>query len=249
MPFFPELLHAAADLVFPPGCAGCDVAISWRELPWCPQCAAEMVDAVTGTYCPLCGLPVGPGLSLETGCTECREQPLRLDGMARVGLYHGKAGELLKKFKFGRQHRLDRLLGELLVASVARWTWHERLDALVPVPTDWPGRWRYRGHPAGLLAAALAGKLRVPNLPLLRCIGKRQRQTELSNTDRAVNVRGKFHLAPHARVAGARICIVDDVSTTGATLREVARVLRAAGAAEVYAAVVCRTAHDRSDTF
>src|SRR5690606_21896524 len=105
----------------------------------------------------------------------------------------------------------------------------------------WPGRLRYGFHPAGLIAQAAGKRLGLPVLPLVRAHGKRRRQTGLPQSDRAANVRGAFHVARGARVAGATLCVVDDVSTSGATLRAIARVLKRAGAARVYGAVAAKT--------
>ena len=89
--------------------------------------------------------------------------------------------------------------------------------------------------------------LDLPSLPLL---GKRRGvppQRGLSTDARWKNIRGAFHLRPGVRVEGTVLCLIDDISTTGATLDEGAKVLRAGGAEVVWAAVVAKTDPDKLD--
>lgn len=237
-----QVWELAIDLVFPQTCALCGRVTGEDALPWCSPCAGQVLAVTAADYCPRCALPVGPYLVDPKGCNHCRDRRFHLDGMARAGPYTGPIGSLVRQFKFKRRRELDRLLGELVAASVDRWEWRRRLDLLTPVPATWTSRLRYRGHPAELLARAVSRKLDgLPVHHLLRTKGKRRRQTRLNQADRVQNVRGVFHLHRGADVAGKTICVVDDVCTSGATLAEVARVLKRAGAAEVYAAVAART--------
>lgn len=225
----------------PPACAGCDRPLPGEDVPFCPTCMERMLADCGPDYCPRCGRTAEPYLTTAAGCPKCRHTRGPLFGVARVGTYSGMAGVLVRRFKFSHQQRLDDLLGRLLADAIRRQPWCEQIDALVPVPTDWLGWWRYRFHPAGQIARCAAARLGVPALPLVRAHGKRRRQTGLPESERHLNIRGAFRVARAARVRGACVCIVDDVSTSGATLREVARVLKAAGADAVFAAVVART--------
>lgn len=79
------------------------------------------------------------------------------------------------------------------------------------------------------------------NLPLVRVLRRTRagpHQIGLSYTARAANVRGAFAMRPGVELRDARLLLIDDVRTTGATINECAKVLQASGAAEVYAAVV-----------
>lgn len=234
-------IYHLADLIMPRACAGCDRPMAGETELLCRDCQTRMSADCGTDYCPRCGKIAEPYLTTETGCPDCRHHRGPLDGLVRVGTYGGIVGDLVKRFKFGGQQHLDLVLGSHLADALERHTWRDQLDALIPVPTDWHGRRRYGFHPAGLIAQVTGKRLGLPVLPLVRVRGKRRRQVGLPQTDRIKNVRGKFYVAPAARVAGATLCIVDDVSTSGATLREIARVLKRAGAARVFGAVAAKT--------
>lgn len=241
MPRWSTPLRLLADLLMPRACAGCDRPLVGEHVPFCPTCMERMLADCGSDYCPRCGRTAEPYLATPAGCPKCRHTRGPLSGVARVGTYAGMAGVLVRRFKFEHQQRLDGLLGALLADAVRRQPWCDQIDALVPVPTDWGGWWRYRFHPAGMIAQCAGARLGVPALPLVRTHGKRRRQTGLPESERHLNIRGAFRLARAARVEGASLCVVDDVSTSGATLREVARVLKTGGAGQVFAAIVAKT--------
>ena len=102
-------------------------------------------------------------------------------------------------------------------------------DCVMPVPLHWTRQWR-RGFNQ---AAALTSELGLPVVSLLQRRRRTPTQTDLPAEARHRNVRDAFVLRRNARVGGLRIVVIDDVSTTGATLEACARVLMEAGAGEV----------------
>jgi ComF family protein len=115
---------------------------------------------------------------------------------------------------------------------------------IVAVPLA-PNRFAERGfNQSILLASALAKRLRLPvaHAAMLR-IRETPPQTGLTRKDRKKNIKGAFD--SRALPANARVAIVDDVMTTGATLSEAARVLKRAGASRVEAWVIARAAYER----
>lgn len=144
----------------------------------------------------------------------------------------------LSQFKFARRRALARPLGDLLVEQCGPWL-PAQVDALVPVPLD-RGRERERGfNQAALLAERLGSALRRPVRPRwLERVRPTPPQSALSAAARRDNVRGAFRAARAA--AGRHVLVVDDVLTTGATVAECARALRAAGARTVGVVTVAR---------
>jgi ComF family protein len=164
-----------------------------------------------------------------------------VDGFVRVGPYEGILRSLIGKYKFGRRQDLDRPLAEMLSEVMEAAEWSRDLDVLVPVPSDWKDRFRYRFYPVGLLAKEVGRGLNVPIYPVVGVRGKKRRQLELPESERPKNVRGVFYLRKSAQVQGMTCCILDDVSTTGSTIKEIAKLLKNSGAGEVYAATLAKT--------
>ena len=132
------------------------------------------------------------------------------------------------------------LLGGWLVEAIETAPWRERIEAVVSVPTHWKRRFNRPFHAADALASVVARKVSLPHVPVLRRVRAGPRQIGLSHTERSANVRGAFSIRKGVTLRNARLLLIDDVRTTGATLEECAKVLRRGGAAEVYAAVVLR---------
>jgi len=121
---------------------------------------------------------------------------------------------------------------------VAQW----KPTLLVPVPMHWRRRWVCGINSPEVLAQALGRALAVPVGDRLVIRRRHTRlQAELSPTERKSNVHKAFTLRQTASVQDARIVLVDDVLTTGATCGELAKLLKQAGASAVWAAVLART--------
>jgi ComF family protein len=117
----------------------------------------------------------------------------------------------------------------------------KQIDLVVPVPSYWWRRVRRGTNEAAVLSQVVADRLRLPEAgDLLVCRRNMLKQHELNTAERRKNVRGAFRISWGYHVAGAKILLVDDVLTTGATANEIARVLHEAGAASVSVAVVSR---------
>jgi len=236
-----DVLHLLADLVYPRSCALCDRTLDRTTIDWCPECVHEILAATGSDYCKRCGATAEPYTIDEAGCKHCRDTSLPIDGFARVGPYEGPIGCLVRRYKYDGQQRLDRLLASMLADALRSRPWCEQIAALVPVPATLIERWRYRFWPVGLLAQSAGHPLRLPSLPMLVSRRRARRQVEVNPSERIANVRGKFVPHRHARINGTRLCLIDDVATSNATLHECARVLKRAGATEVFAAVVAKT--------
>lgn len=240
---WPRPLCQLADLLLPRACPGCDQPMTdaGDAEPFCAACTARMLSDTSSDYCPRCGINAEPYLTGPEGCPTCREHRSPVEGLARVGTYGGIVGDMVKRFKFGRQQRMDLKLGTLLADALRRHPWYEELDLLVPVPLDWRGWWQYGFNPAELIARCAGRNLGLPTRMVVRAHRKRRPQKGLPPSERIANIRGAFRMRRVGRVSGLRVCIIDDVCTSGATMREMGRVLKAAGATRVFGAVAART--------
>jgi len=147
---------------------------------------------------------------------------------------------MILEFKFHRAPT-DRLFGRLLAAVIEGAPWRNRIDALVPVPMHWRRRWTRGLHHTRAIARACGSFLSLPVVEVLRRVRCDPPQVGLGKTQRERNVRGAFAPVRGARLTGTTVCLIDDVMTTGATLRETARTLHRAGVADVYAAVLSKS--------
>ena len=158
--------------------------------------------------------------------------------IAAGGAYEGPLREAIHRAKYGDEPGLTGELGVLLATLIAGdLASGVRLDALVPIRLH-PARRRERGYDQALLLAAVASEhTGLPLVPALHRIRAGTAQVRLNRPGRAANVRSAF-----AGIAGAfgggRIALIDDVATTGATLRDAAAAARACGARAVRAYVI-----------
>jgi ComF family protein len=237
-------LDAALDLVFPAICPVCELVLgAGRHDPLCGDCWRAM-PRLTPPWCERCGLsfPTFDAVA-STRAGNCQACAIAVPpfAWARAALaYAGPAREALQAFKFGGRRVLARVLAELIVETLGT-DLMRGADAIVPVPLA-PARERERGfNQAAALAERLAPRVGVPMRETWLARTRRTApQTELSAAERRVNVRGAF--AASSAASGANVIVVDDVYTTGATVAECARALRAAGAQLVGVVTVARVA-------
>ena len=236
-----RLLTALVDLLFPPLCCSCKEFIhDGRPLLICDDCLAGVVP-LAGPLCPRCGRTYPDGAGGDHVCGPCLTGPPPFAAARGAVVFDGTVRELIHRFKYHGQVTLRRPLARLAIDQLAGFVAHHRPEVIVPVPLH-TKRLRHRGfNQAVLLGEALAKEWR---LPLQRHNLRRSRWTEpqvnLAAAEREANVKGAFVLAEPALVAGKRVLLVDDVYTTGSTVRECARVLKKGGAAEVVVVTVAR---------
>ena len=226
-----QVAAGALDLLFPARCAACDAP---GESPFCPVCAETLVPVPAG--CPLCGVPQDESLlpALKPRrCPHCRARPPRFAFASAPYLHGGALAEAIHRLKYEGREDLGSALGVLFEACAA-----PKSDVLVPIPLH-RRRLRQRGYDqAQLLAAAAGRRFGLPVAPLLQRVRETGQQVGRDRTSRERAVRGAF--ASAGRVLGARICLVDDVLTTGATASAAAAALLDAGAARVEVRTLAR---------
>ena len=232
-----SLALAALDLVCPAVCPLCAARLgAGRRDPVCGDCWAGF-DRLTPPLCPTCGIPVASETA-ATACAGCREAPPPFDYARAAAAYGGLVREAVHGLKFGGRRSLARPLADLLGEQCAPGL-GARPDALVPVPLA-RARERERGFNQAALVAERLGErlaLRVRPRWLVR-LRATAAQSDLTAAERRTNVAGAFAASP--AVAGRHVVIVDDVVTTGATVGECARALRAAGAGRIGVLTVAR---------
>jgi len=227
--------------VFPYGpCAICGEDSRHGPAPGiCRSCWRDR-RRVEAPACPVCGFPLPPveGQTSHT-CGECLKDPPAFEAHVSAFLYAGPVRKLLLLYKDLRRYPLADLLGTALARKVRR-TWpDEKWDAIVYVPSPLKKRMLRGFEPAGLIARAAAKRLGLPCRRFLKPMKATRIQKGLTSAERRKNLSGAF-TASKKELEGKRVLLVDDIRTTGTTLREAARVLARAGAT-VHAATVAVT--------
>jgi len=203
----------------------------------CKACWDDLLSCTGGEYCPGCGHEVSFYAVIEGSCSRCVDRSFYFDGIIRCGIYAKCLQEMTLAFKKDRTE-LGCVLGPLVKSAFEGSPMRERVDLLVPVPLHWTRRLA-RGYNQ---AQIIARHLQNARIRICRAL-KRVRRTPFQPTvatfqARHKNVLGAFSVRRESSVRGRRICLVDDIKTSGATLNECAKVLKQAGANEVYALVL-----------
>jgi len=215
----------------------CAVCHGWPAHPLCGDCVARFAQPVA--RCWTCALRVPPDV---TQCGECLRHPPVLDACLAACDYDWPWAECITRFKFEEQPGWAAPLALLMRSMPGAEPALEDADLVLPMPL-FASRLRKRGFNQALeLARRLAP--RQCDAGLLLRMRDTPAQSGLNRSQRLHNLRGAFALDPlrAAEARGARMVLVDDVMTTGASLTLAAQVLREAGAAHITALVLARTA-------
>ncbi|MBI5659566.1 MAG: ComF family protein [Nitrosomonadales bacterium] len=201
-----------------------------RNGVWCAPCDGTL-PYLAAAHCPVCALPTSNGAA----CGRCLKQPPLFDRTVAVFAYAFPVDKLVQALKFNEQLLLAPQLAGRLAQRI-----ESRPDCIVAMPLH-PARLRERGFNQSLeLARCIAGVLNAPlSTHACRRVRDTPPQSALPWKERDRNVRKAF--ACTEDLSGKHVAVVDDVMTSGASLNELARALRHAGAREVSAWVVART--------
>lgn len=231
-----RVLDPVLALVFPSVCPACKAAVDHpREGPLCAACWG-LVASAPRRRCR-CGRRLGDAST----CGRCRRGLEPLAAGLSLGPFDGPLRAAIHELKYHGKRRVARRLAEALIGVPGSRALLSADAVLVPVPLH-PRRERERAfNQAERLSAAMAEALGLRHEPraLVRRLDTRS-QTGLSAHERRGNVLQAFAVRRRSAVAGRPVVLVDDVMTTGATVRACARVLREAGAAEVRVVVAAR---------
>lgn len=222
---YPSLL----DLLLPDECVLCATMLTARHLHLlCKPCLAAM--PTNQICCSRCAFPLPePGL-----CAKCTslDTAMPITRTLTPNRHEGPARDLIHRFKYQKDLRAGQSLAHLLLQRVVpAYSYDEKPQLLIPVPMPWPRRVHRGFDHAAWMAGYCARhvKRKVHTAGLYRRRGKPQAQ--LSNNQRRRMPANTFHIrsTPPAR----HIAIIDDVMTTGTTVRTLAGALRRAGVKRV----------------
>jgi competence protein ComFC len=231
------VLQGLNHLLWPAVCTNCRQNICETDHNLCQDCWDGLLVCTGADYCRRCGREAGRFAIVEGACPDCQGREIHFNRIARAGIYSRSLQEMILAFKNGRTEHVA-VLAFLANSALQASDFFREIELFVPVPLHWSRRW-IRGYNQ---SHVLAGKLKHPiakiDTDLVRIRRTRLQPAMATPAARARNVAGAFAVRNRHRFAGRRICLVDDIKTSGATLNECASMLKQAGAVKVFALVL-----------
>jgi ComF family protein len=220
------------DQLYPPACAACKAPLVDSDA-LCPSCFGGLRH-ISAPLCPVLGIPFDADIGPEARSAEALADPPPFEAARAAVRYSEIAGTLVSRLKYSDRPELAGLCARLMAAA-GRDFWNEK-PLLVPVPLH-ASRLRFRRYNQSMLLALELGRLTGLEIDahLIRRHRRTRQQVGLSGDGRLRNVQGAFAVHPHLleRLRGRPVVLVDDVYTTGATVKAVTRVLKRGGAGTV----------------
>ncbi len=229
-----SLLSSVADLVLPRICILCGRGLI--EKWFCRDCLSGM-EKIEGPMCTKCGLPFGSKAAGDHLCAECVRKRPPFVAARSAFFYKGSVAEAVQALKYSGISGLAVPLGNLIYERLGPF---RGFHFVVPVPLH-KKRLKQRRFNQSLLMARVVAKAAGLTLDYksLRRVVHTGPQTGLKREERQKNVRRAFELTGAERFMDKKVLLIDDVYTTGATVKECARLLQRAGAS-VFVATLAR---------
>lgn len=218
---------------FPSFCVNCKSENNLHFTFLCNDCY-EKIEFVKTLTCQRCGRITKIGQF----CSECRQDSL-LSGVVYTLIYTGPVKELVHWFKYGRMLNIGSFLTEILLETLANRLPPGEL-VVVPVPLYFWRRAQRGFNQSEFIGRRVSKKFSIPYVEGLKRVRKTESQMKLGRKKRLTNLKNAFKARNLVYISGKTVLLIDDVLTTGSTLKECARVLLAAGAHHVWGVVLTK---------
>lgn len=229
------LWNSLSHLLYPPVCLHCDHSTFHQRRPLCATCIDLLALIDPELRCPRCFSVVEDEGAL---CKACREDPPAFKRLAAAFEYMGPAATLLQHLKFHQQPGFAKIAAAYMIVQWERLNW-PLPDLIVPAPQSLM-HWLTRGYNQSALIAEEIGKLldRPVSHLLKRAIVSfpQSRLTELQRKNMSTNSVG---WKTKKELSDKTIFLIDDVITTGTTLRRCAATLQEGFPKAIYGLAFC----------
>ncbi|MBI4633501.1 MAG: ComF family protein [Deltaproteobacteria bacterium] len=236
-----RIFTALAEVIFPTGCMTCGTVLDYQAIPvFCADCFSK-IKFIRSPLCSCCGMPFEATAGSDHLCGDCIDAVPVFTVARSAGHYESVLLDAIHLFKYRGKTAVGKSLGKLMAEfsypgfSIADYS------LIIPVPLH-VKRLRERGFNQSLiLAREIARSFSMPlDFMTLKKHVHTDPQVSLGKKERGKNVRGAFMVKRGDRIHDEKIILVDDVYTTGSTLKECARVLKNHGARQVAALTLAR---------
>jgi ComF family protein len=232
-----QLARDLTHFIYPPLCVGCKSIRHDADSDFCRTCRDSLSALAADPACPRCGAPIADG----SACPFCRGTGIHpFEQIVALGPFREPLRRMVHEMKYHHRWPLaetlaDRMLSEKRIRDVL-----DKSDVLIPTPLHWSRQIRRGYNQANSLAHRLARyqKSLTVASPIVRLKNTSAQTTVNSVADRAANLRFAFGLVDANAVRGKHIALVDDVLTTGSTLKAAARAIGEADPASISAIVL-----------
>jgi len=217
------LVRDAVNLIYPPCCLACGQAGLVESPSFCADCSEQLSKLSRTSMCPHCARP----LPSEAACGWCEADGIYpLDKIVALAPFREPLRKMIHGIKYASRWPAAEILADRMLAEPRIASMLDETDALVAVPLHWTRQISRGYNQASAIARVLS---RRRGIPLVRAIVRLKNtvsQTALPNRrHRQDNLRNAFGLIRPQAVAGKRVALVDDVTTTNATLKAAARAM------------------------
>lgn len=228
---FMPALGLLSEAYFPSFCVYCRENIGLEEKYLCRNCLNN-IEIIKTRTCIKCGMMTKYGQN----CPDCRPNS-KLAGIIYLTRHEGPVKELIHWFKYEKMLGIGEMLFSLIEKGLGGYSF-KKFDLISSVPLHWEKKLKRGFNQSEKLAKKVAKWQQISYLSLLKRVKDTDPQMKLKRSQRLLNLEGAFKVRKSQDISNKRILIVDDVTTTGATLEECARVFKEAGAKSVWGLVI-----------
>jgi ComF family protein len=225
------------DFIYPPLCLHCGSCLIQSTYLLCPTCVNLLELIEPSSRCLFC-FSEKDEEKLHV-CLECRTRPSFLDGAAASFDFLGPASTLIKKMKYSHMPYLDKAIAAYMIAQFCKLDW-PLPDVIIPVPIAFTHLFNRGYNQSALIAKSIGALLDRSYSEVLQRKSGDHSQAALGREKRMTLSKTSFICKPVYPLQDKNILLVDDVMTTGTTLRCCAEVLQAHYPKSIYALVFCR---------
>ncbi len=231
-----KLIRPLSDLIFPPLCLHCNCVRKEGEKLFCVTCShsMEMIDPTK--RCKYC---FSNDLNAGMICKNCKGYAVVFQRVGSVFDYSGPAATLIKKLKYGSKPYLAEGAAAFMTAQFMKLGW-PLPDLVTSTPMAWLKELNRGYNQSKLIAKCFAEFINVPYKDILERNSSGYSQAGLNNVQRRSMKTNPYNLKKSVDISDQRILLIDDVLTTGTTLRKCALVLEGGCPMTIYALTFCR---------